>query len=112
MAAATGSSADSAYNKCGIPNGRAYSILSAFNMTDASGKINSVYLFRNPWGLDNNYNQSWNATDPNWTNALVAQVPLGVDPRKSQGSDGVFVLKMELLYTCFAGYYIGHIKDS
>jgi len=72
MAAATGSSADSAYNKCGIPNGRAYSILSAFNMTDASGKINSVYLFRNPWGLDNNYNQSWNATDPNWTNALVA----------------------------------------
>ena len=72
MAAATGSSADSACNKCGIPNGRAYSILSAFNMTDASGKINSVYLFRNPWGYDNNYNQSWNATDPNWTNALVA----------------------------------------
>ena len=112
MVAATGSSADSAYNKCGIPNRRAYSILSAFNMTDASGKINSVYLFRNPWGLDNNYNQSWNATYPNWTNALVAQVPLGVDPRKSQGSDGVFVLKMELLYTCFADYYIGHIKDS
>jgi len=72
MVAATGSSADGSYNKCGIPNGRAYSILSAFNMTDASGKINSVYLFRNPWGLDNNYNQSWNATDPNWTNALVA----------------------------------------
>ena len=81
-------------------------------MTDAAGKVNSVYLIRNPWGLDNYYNQSWNSTDPNWTNALVAQVPLGVDPRKTQGSDGVFVLKMELFYTCFSYYYIGHIRDS
>jgi hypothetical protein len=81
-------------------------------MTDAAGKVNSVYLIRNPWGLDNYYNQSWNSTDPNWTNALVAQVPLGVDPRKTQGPDGVFVLKMELFYTCFSNYYIGHIRDS
>jgi hypothetical protein len=50
-------------------------------MTDAAGKVNSVYLFRNPYGLDNFYNQAWNATDPKWTNALVAQVPLGIDPR-------------------------------
>jgi hypothetical protein len=41
-------------------------------MTDAAGKVNSVYLIRNPWGLDNYYNQSWKSTDPNWTNALVA----------------------------------------
>ena len=81
-------------------------------MTDAAGKVNSVYLFRNPYGLDNFYNQAWNATDPKWTNALVAQVPLGVDPRKSQGPDGVFVLQMELFSKCFNYYYISHLRDS
>lgn len=72
MAAGTGSGADSTYNVCGIANGHAYSILAAFNMTDDTGKINSVYLIRNPWGLDYYYNQTWNSTDPKWTNALVA----------------------------------------
>jgi hypothetical protein len=72
MAAGTGSGVDSTNNVCGIPNGHAYSILAAFNMTDATGKVNSVYLIRNPWGLDNNYNQTWNSTDPKWTNELVA----------------------------------------
>ncbi len=81
MSAGTGSGVDSTYNVCGIPNGHAYSILSAFTMTDASGKVNSVYMIRNPWGYDN-YNQTWKATDTKWTDALVAQVPLGVDPRK------------------------------
>jgi hypothetical protein len=81
MIADTGDGADTLYNACGIPMGHAYSILSAFNMTDAAGKVNSVYLIRNPYGLDNFYNQTWNAADSKWTNALVAQVPLGVDPR-------------------------------
>ena len=69
-------------------------------------------MIRNPWGLDYKYNQSWNSTDANWTTALLAQVPLGVDPRKSSGSDGVFFVKMELLSTCFEWYYIGHLRDS
>jgi len=72
MAAGTGGGVDSTYNVCGIPNGHAYSILAAFNMTDSTGKVNSVYLIRNPWGLDTRYNQTWNSTDPKWTNALVA----------------------------------------
>jgi len=72
MAAGTGSGADSTYNICGIPNGHAYSILAAFNMTDAKGTVHSVYLIRNPWGHDYKYNQTWNSTDPKWTNALVA----------------------------------------
>lgn len=92
LTAGTGSGADSTYNVCGIPNGHAYTILAAFNMTDAAGKVNSVYMIRNPWGTDYNYNQTWNATDPNWTTALVAQVPLGVDPRKVYTSDGVFIV--------------------
>ena len=37
MGAATGSGADSTYNVCGIANGHAYSILSAFTMTDSTG---------------------------------------------------------------------------
>ena len=90
MGAATGSGADSTYNVCGIANGHAYSILSAFNMTDALGKVHSMFMIRNTGNLANKYNQTWNATDPNWTNALVAQVPFGVDPRKSQITDGFF----------------------
>ena len=92
MGAATGSGADSTYNVCGIANGHAYSILSAFDMKDASNTIHSVYMIRNPWGLDNGYNQTWKATDTKWTDALVAQVPLGIDPRKVQSPDGVFVV--------------------
>ena len=72
MAGATGSGADSTYNKCGVANGHAYSILAAFNMTDAYRKVHSMYMIRNPWGSANAYNQSWRATDPDWTNALVA----------------------------------------
>ena len=59
-------------------------------MTDALGKVHSMFMIRNNWGFANNYNQTWNAKDPNWTNALVAQVPFGVDPRKSQITDGFF----------------------
>jgi hypothetical protein len=112
LAAGTGAGTDTTYNVCGIPNGHAYSILAAFNMTDAAGKVHSVYLFRNPWGVDYYYNQTWSATDPNWTNALVAQIPLGVDPRSLQRPDGVFVVQMESFYKCFDSYYIGHIRDS
>ena len=49
-------------------------------------------MIRNPWGLDNGYNQTWKATDTKWTDALVAQVPLGIDPRKVQSPDGVFIV--------------------
>ena len=72
MGGATGSGADSTYNTCGVANGHAYSILAAFNMTDASGTVHSIYMIRNPWGSANAYNQTWKATDPNWTNNLVA----------------------------------------
>ena len=41
-------------------------------MTDALGKVHSMFMIRNHGGLANNYNQTWNATDPNWTNNLVA----------------------------------------
>ena len=112
MSAGTGSGVDSTYNVCGIANGHAYSILSAFTMTDASGTANKVYMIRNPWGLDNGYNKTWKATDTKWTDALVAQVPLGIDPRKVQSPDGVFVVQSSDFNKCFEGYFIGHIRDS
>ena len=49
-------------------------------MTDALGNVHSMFMIRYAGESANNYNQTWNATDPNWTNALVAQVPFGVDP--------------------------------
>ncbi len=70
--------------KCGIEDySELFSILAAFNMTDAFGKVHSMLMIRHSWGRANDYNQTWNAKDPNWTDALVAQVPFGVDPRKS-----------------------------
>jgi hypothetical protein len=59
-------------------------------MTDALGKVHSMFMIRKSGRFANDYNQTWNATDPNWTNALVAQVPFGVDPRKSQITGGLF----------------------
>ena len=50
MGASTGSGLDSTINNCAIANGHAYSILAAFNMTDGTGKVHSVYMIRNPWG--------------------------------------------------------------
>jgi hypothetical protein len=77
-------------NACGIVQGHAYSILSAFTMTDANSVDYNMILVRNPWGITY-YSGDWNKDDSNWTDALVAQVPLSVDPRTSE-SDGVFVM--------------------
>ena len=66
-------------------------------MTDALGKVHSMFMIRNSWGSASNYNKTWNATDPNWTNALVAQVPFGVDPRKPQITNGVLCLIVRFL---------------
>ena len=54
-------------------------------MTDATGKNHKLYLMHNPWGsFEITYGplKHWSPTDPNWTDALVAQVPFGIDPRK------------------------------
>jgi len=58
----------------------AYSIVSAFEMTLANGTIVKAFLIRNPWGTTY-YSSTWNKDDVNWTDALVAQIPHGVDPR-------------------------------
>ena len=46
---------DAEANECGIAKSHAYSLISAFTMTDsATGKTFQMMLIRNPWA-DNNY---------------------------------------------------------
>ena len=53
-------------------------------MTDASNTNIACLLIRNPWGEEPYYNTSFMHNSSKWTNSLVAQVPFGIDPRKSQ----------------------------
>jgi len=79
-------------------------------MTDASNVVHKCVLVRNPWGVAY-YNKEWNKDDPNWTDALVAQVPMGVDPRTDQATMGVFVVPVSRLkngQACFSDYEIAH----
>jgi hypothetical protein len=70
-------------------------------MTDASNKKFGCLLVRNPWAWEPFYNSSFYHGDSRWTNSLVAQVPFGIDPRNSHYADGIFVVPIELLSTCF-----------
>ena len=74
-------------------------------MTDASGVAHKCLLMRNPWGACY-YNQQWNKDDPNWTQALVDQVPHGVDVRTQQASEGMFVVPIDKFIgtDCFSDY--------
>jgi len=81
MGAGTSGNGDNTeYNSCGIAMSHAYSILAAFNMTESDGSQHKMFLMRNPWGLTS-YSKDWHKGDSRWTDALVAQVPFGVDPR-------------------------------
>jgi hypothetical protein len=80
MAAGTNGESDKTTNHCGIANAHAYSIVDAFTMTDTNGVTHKMVMARNPWGITG-YTGAWNQTDPNWTDALVSQVPMGIDPR-------------------------------
>lgn len=49
----------------------AYTILSAFEMTESNGTAHRMFLLRNPWG-SSGYNYYWSHNDTRWTDALVA----------------------------------------
>ena len=59
-----GSGNDQVTNTCGIAMSHAYSILAAFEMTDASQVKHKMLLMRNPWGTTG-YNQAWKHDDSN-----------------------------------------------
>ena len=83
---------------CGLWLGHIYTMLSAFTLLDktlATTDANynqSMIMFRNPWGVDNNYNLTWNYASTKWTADNIAQVPLDVNPVLSQKPDGVVVM--------------------
>jgi len=81
-------------------------------MTDASSVVHDMLLIRNPWGITY-YSETWNADDSNWTDDLVDQVPLSVDPRTS-ASDGVFAMPSSLIIgeTCISSIQVGHLRDD
>lgn len=112
-AGTAGSGDDSIKNACGIAESHAYSILAAFTMTDASGVAHKCLLMRNPWGTVY-YKDQWAKNDTNWTDALVAQVPFGVDVRTQQDSEGLFVVPINKFIgtDCFSDYQIAHQRDS
>jgi len=60
----------------------AYSIISAFTMTNA--KYDEKMIMMRSLHGQNLYDGKWKANDPEWTDELVSQVPLGIDPRKSE----------------------------
>ena len=72
MAISTGGEGnDLVSNDCGIAESHAYSLITHFEMTDASGTKHKMLLVRNPWA-SNGYNYLWGPDDSNWTDALVA----------------------------------------
>jgi len=74
-----GSGNDQETNSCGIAMSHAYSLIAPFVMTDANAVEHKMMVFRNPWG-STNFSGTWAPDDANWTDALVADVPFGIDP--------------------------------
>lgn len=87
MGAGTSGGSDTTFNDCGIAYGHAYSVLGTYTMDTYD-----MVLLRNPWGLTY-YSGTWNKDDAAWTDALVAQVPYGIDPRTSD-TDGIFTMEI------------------
>lgn len=84
MGAGTNGGTDSTTNVCGIANGHAYTIISAFYIYDTDGTtvLHKLYMVRNPWGITYYYGD-WAHDSALWTTAFKAQVPKSIDPTTS-----------------------------
>ncbi len=113
-----GNGSDSEKNACNIAMSHAYSILGAFTIDHVDGSSERALLIRNPWGTAN-YNGPLSKDDSLWTNDLVQQVPLNVDPRTDQEAYGMFVVPFTRFVQqddpsddCFSDLQIGHLRDD
>ena len=77
-----------------------------------------MVLLRDPTGDGKVYNKDWKYNDPNWTTALKATVPYGLDPTLSKNYDnGIFAAPLEQFLTaagkqnCFEYAYIAHVRN-
>lgn len=66
-----GNGNDQVNNACGMAMSHAFSLVTAFTMTDAAQVAHEMLMLRNPWG-NTAYSGTWHKADPNWTAALVA----------------------------------------
>jgi len=115
MGAGTNGGTDSTTNTCGIANGHAYTIISAFNLYDTDGVtvLHKLYMVRNPWGITYFTGGSWTRFSASWTTAFKAQVPHGIDPSAYVTvNDGIFFVSDDLFRTCFQDFQIGHYRDG
>jgi hypothetical protein len=102
---------DQETNSCGIAMSHAYAVPAVFTLTEADGTKHEVIMVRNPWGKST-YNKDWHKADPKWTDALVAQVPLGADPRTDLDTKGIFIVPKALIKVCFGNISTAHIKEG
>lgn len=110
-----GNGNDQENNSCGIAMSHAYSIISAFEFTDAdTSEVSLLYAIRNPWGVAY-YSGDFDATDSRWDNsANVDQVPLGIDPTDTE-THGIFIAPYTVYLEgseCFSDFQIGHYRDG
>ena len=54
----------------------------------------------------------WNANDTKWTQALINQVPLGINPKLSDRQGGIFFMNEADVVTCFDEIDISHYRDT
>ena len=104
---------DSVYNGCGIAMSHAYSLITAFEVTH-QGEQHDLIMFRNPWSISY-YEGPWAAWDDRWTDATVAQVPYGIDPRTAQDTEGIFIVPKEQIHAdagCIEAVDILHVRDA
>ena len=109
MGASTSAGSNQTPNDCGISYGHAFSILTTFTMSG-----NKMIMLRDPFG-STGYSGPWHKDDTAWTDALVALVPFGVDPRTSD-TDGIFVMPIATFVdtseNCIYSYQIAHVRES
>lgn len=110
MNAGTGGTSDTETNSCGIAMAHAYSVFTAFELT-VSGTTYDMLMVRNPWGVTN-YKGAFKFDDAKWTDAVVANVPMGIDPRTSSAAKGIFVLPKEDFKECFEEFSIAHTRSG
>jgi Calpain family cysteine protease len=111
MLAATPGTSDKNVISNGIAASHAYTLLNAYTVKFSNGTEKAkLFLMRNPWGSDGNYNGSWSDLDPIWkdtTNNFKGQVPF-----INNTKDGLFFISVQDFYNCFSMFSVSYQSDS